>query len=168
MTQGPRYNVKPRRRREGVTDYRKRLKMLRSRKVRLVVRKSIKNTLIQMVEYRECGDFILVCANSKELVSKYNWKFSTSNTPAAYLTGILAGSRAKKVGIKDCVLDIGLYPPVTGAKIFASVKGILEVGIKCPCNEKKFPSQDRITGKHLDNEIILAVNDIKNKIIGGK
>ena len=168
MTQGPRYNVKPRRRREGVTDYRKRLKMLKSRKVRLVVRKSIKNTLIQLVEYKEGGDFILACANSKELINKYNWKFSTSSTPAAYLTGILAGSRAKKIGIKDCVLDIGLHPPVTGSKIFASVKGIIEVGIECPCNKEKLPSEDRITGKHLDNEIILAVNDIKNKIIGGK
>jgi large subunit ribosomal protein L18 len=168
MTQGPRYNVKPRRRREGVTDYRKRLKLLKSRKVRLVVRKSIKNTLIQMVEYRESGDYILTCANSKELISKYNWKFSTSTTPAAYLTGILAGSRAKKVGIKVCVLDTGLYPPVTGSKIFASVKGVVEMGIECPYNEEKLPSEDRITGKHLDKEIMSAVNDIKNKIIGGK
>lgn len=168
MTHGPRYNVKPRRRREGVTDYRKRLKMLKSRKVRLVIRKSIKNTLIQMVEYRESGDCILVCANSKELTSKYNWKFSTSTTPAAYLTGILAGSRAKKAGIKECVLDIGLYPPVVGSKIFASVKGVVEAGVECPCNEEKLPSEDRITGKHLDKEIMPIVNDIKNKIIGGK
>ena len=53
MTQGPRYHVKPRRRREGKTDYRKRLRLLRSGKVRMVVRKSLKNTQIQLIEYKE-------------------------------------------------------------------------------------------------------------------
>ena len=120
--QGPRYSVKPRRRREGKTDYRKRLKLLRSRKVRMVVRKSIKNTQIQLVEYKESGDNILVSAKSNELVSKYNWKFSTATTPAAYLTGLLAGKRAKDKGISECVIDFGRHPPVTGSKIFASIK----------------------------------------------
>ena len=46
--QGPRYSVKPRRRREGKTDYRKRLKLLRSGKVRVAIRKSLKNTQIQL------------------------------------------------------------------------------------------------------------------------
>ena len=59
MTQGPRYHVKPRRRREGKTDYRKRLRLLRSRKIRMVVRKSLKNTQVQLVEYKE-GDLIQV------------------------------------------------------------------------------------------------------------
>ena len=71
--QGPRYSVKPRRRREGKTDYRKRLKLLRSRKVRMVIRKSIKNTQIQFIEYKESGDNILVSAKSNELVSKYQY-----------------------------------------------------------------------------------------------
>ena len=35
MKQGPRYHVKPRRRREGRTDYRQRLKLLKSRKLHL-------------------------------------------------------------------------------------------------------------------------------------
>jgi large subunit ribosomal protein L18 len=58
MNQGPRYHVKPRRQREGRTNYRKRLKLLRSGKVRAVVRKSIKNTQIQLIEYKEKGDII--------------------------------------------------------------------------------------------------------------
>ena len=166
--QGPRYSVKPRRRREGKTDYRKRLKLLRSGKVRMVVRKSLKNTLIQFVEYKESGDNILVSANSNELVNKYNWKFSKSTTPAAYLTGLLAGKRAKEKGIDECVLDIGRHPPVTGSKIFASIKGIIDAGVECTYNEEKIPSEDRIMGKHLDKGIMPAVNDIKSKIIGGK
>jgi large subunit ribosomal protein L18 len=168
MTQGPRFHVKPRRRREGRTDYRKRLSLLRSRKVRVVVRKSLKNTQVQLVEYKEGGDNILVSANSNELTSKYNWKFSTSTTPAAYLTGLLAGARAKKNGISECVLDTGRHPPVTGSKIFASVKGIIDAGVECPLNEEKIPVEDRLMGKHLDESIISAVNDIKDKITGGK
>jgi large subunit ribosomal protein L18 len=168
MTQGPRYSVKPRRRREGKTDYRRRLNLLRSGKVRAVVRKSIKNTQIQLIEYKEGGDIILVSANSIELKSKYNWKFSTSSTPAAYLTGLLAGVRSKDKGISECVLDIGRHPPVTGSKIFASVKGLTDAGIECLHDEVKIPSEDRIMGKHLTDEITPAVDDIKKKIIGGK
>jgi large subunit ribosomal protein L18 len=168
MTQGPRYHVKPRRRREGLTDYRKRLSLLRSGKVRMVVRKSLKNTQVQLVEYKEGGDSILVSANSGELTDKYNWKFSTSTTPAAYLTGLLAGTRAKKKKISECVLDTGRHPPVTGSKIFASVKGIVDAGIICPFNEEKIPTEDRLTGKHLDSSVTTAVSDIKDKITGGK
>jgi large subunit ribosomal protein L18 len=166
--QGPRYHVKPRRRREGKTDYRKRLKLLKSRKVRMVVRKSIKNTQVQFIEYKEGGDNILVTANSKELINKYNWKFSTATTPAAYLTGILAGKRAKEKGIDECVLDTGRHPPTTGSKIFASIKGIVDAGVECPHSKEKLPKEDRIMGKHLNKEIMPAVNDIKSKIIGGK
>jgi large subunit ribosomal protein L18 len=166
--QGPRYSVKPRRRREGKTDYRKRLKLLRSGKVRIVVRKSLKNTQIQFVEYKESGDNIIASANSNELIKKYNWKYSTSSTPAAYLTGVLAGKRAKDKGIDECVLDIGRHPPVTGSKLFASIKGIIDAGVECPHDEEKIPNEDRIMGKHLDEKIMPVLNDIKSKITGGK
>lgn len=165
---GPRYQVKPRRRREGITDYRKRLKLLKSRKIRVVIRKSIKNTQVQFVEYKETGDNILASANSKELTTKYKWNYSTSTTSAAYLTGILAGTRAKEKGISDCVLDIGRHVPVTGAKVFAGLKGVHDAGINCPCDEEKIPNDDRLMGKHLDEKMSNAVDDIKNKIIGGK
>ena len=168
MRQGPRYRVKPRRQREGKTDYRKRLKLLRSRKPRMVVRRSLKNTQVQFVEYREGGDNIVASAVSMELISKYKWKYSTSTTPAAYLTGILAGKRAIDKGINECVLDLGRYLPVTGSKIFASLKGVLDAGIECPHNEEKLPNEDRIMGKHLDKDITSAVENIKNKIVGGK
>ena len=166
--QGPRYSVKPRRRREGKTDYRKRLRLLKSGKVRMVVRKSIKNTQIQLIEYKEEGDNIIVSANSNELIKKYNWKFSTSTTPAAYLTGLLVGKRAKDKGIKECVVDIGQHPPVTGSKLFASIKGASDAGLSCPVKEEKISKEDRIMGKHLSKDIEPALKEIKNKIIGGK
>lgn len=168
MTQGPRYHVKPRRRREGITDYRKRLRLLKSRKTRVVIRKSIKYTQIQFVEYKEDGDDILVTANSKELITKYNWKYSTSSIPAAYLVGLIAGKRAKDKGIKECVLDMGRYIPTNGNKIFASVKGLIDAGLDCPYSEEKLPSEERILGKHIDDNIATSVNDIKTKIMGEK
>jgi len=168
MKQGPRYHVKPRRRREGRTDYRQRLRLLKSRKIRMVVRRSLKNTQIQFIEYKEKGDNILATANSKELASKYNWKYSTSNIPAAYLTGILAGKRAKDKGIEECILDMGRYVPVKGSKVFASLKGAIDAGLDCPVDEAKIPDEERLMGTHVDEKIKPAVNEIKNKIIGGK
>jgi len=168
MTHGPRFYVKPRRRREGKTDYRKRLSLLRSGKTRIVVRKSLKNTQIQFVQYKEEGDKVIISTNSKELKDKFKWKFSTSTTPAAYLTGLLAGTKAKEKGISECVLDIGRHPASTGNKIFAALKGIIDAGLVCAYNKEKFPSEDRIMGKHLDKDIASSVNDIKSKIVGGK
>jgi len=165
---GPRYRVKPRRQREGITDYKKRLNLLRSGKTRVVIRKSIKNIQVQFVEYKEGGDNIITSAISKELNIKYNWKYSTSNLPAAYLTGILAGKRANEKGINECILDIGRNMPVTGSKIFATVKGLEDAGVKCPHKEDKIPKEDRLMGKHINPKISDSIKDIKNKIIGGK
>ena len=39
------------RKREGKTDYKKRLKLLSSSKPRLVIRKSLKNMTVQIIEY---------------------------------------------------------------------------------------------------------------------
>ena len=167
MKQGPRYHVKPRRQRQGRTDYRRRLKLLKSRKVRIVVRKSIKNTRVQFIEYNQVGDRILVSCVSDELVKNYHWKHSTATTPAAYLTGLLAGKRAKDQGITEGVFDIGRSVPTTGSKLFAVLKGVIDAGIECPHDSEKLPSEDRILGKHLNKELQPAVQDVKNKIIGG-
>jgi len=168
MAHGPRYHVKPRRRRIGVTDYRRRLSLLKSKKTRMVVRKSLKNMQVQFVEYKEDGDNIVATADSKELVKRYKWTFSTSNTPAAYLTGVLAGKKAKDKGINECVLDIGRNIPSSGSRVFAMLKGVLDAGVDCPHDESKIPSEDRITGKHIDEKISKVVNDVKNQITGGK
>jgi large subunit ribosomal protein L18 len=168
MKQGPRFNVKTRRRREGNTDYRKRLALLKSEKIRIVVRNSLRNIRVQFVEYHEDGDHILTSAISKELVSKYSWKYSTSTTPAAYLTGFLAGIRASNNGISEGILDIGRQIPVKGSKSFAALKGIIDAGISCPHDSSKMPDKDRIFGSHLGDDIKSKVNEIINNITGGK
>ena len=168
MKQGPRYYIKQRRRREGRTDYRKRLKLLKSRKIRIVLRKSIKNIRVQFIEYEESGDRILASAISTDLIKNYNWNYSTSTTPAAYLTGFLAAKKALDIGIKEGILDIGRIKPIKGSKIFASLKGIIDAGIECPYDGEKLPDEKRIMGHHIDKKIENQINDIKNKIIGDK
>ena len=168
MRPGPRYQVKLRRRREGKTDYRKRLTLLKSRKPRVVVRNSLSHVRVQFVDYGVGGDKIIVSAISKELPRDYKWKYSTSTTPAAYLTGLLAGKRALEKGIKEGVLDIGRSIPAKGSKNFAALKGVIDAGIEVPHDKEKLPSDDRISGKHLNKEIETTVSSCKEKIIGGK
>ncbi len=168
MKKGPRYHVKPRRYRERKTDYRLRLKLLRSRKPRIVVRKSLKAIRVQFVEYNSQGDKILVSAISNELPKEYGWKYSVATTPAAYLTGLLAGKRAKDKGIKQGVLDIGLYHPTVGSIVFATLKGLLDAGVECPHDADILPKEDRINGTHLNKDIKPIVGEIRTKIIGGK
>jgi large subunit ribosomal protein L18 len=91
MAHGPKYRLAFRRRREGKTNYHKRLKLLKSRKLRVVIRVSNNHVTVQVVESQMGGDKIMVSSFSKELSKKYGWNAHTGNIPAAYLTGYLAG-----------------------------------------------------------------------------
>ena len=168
MKKGPRYHVKPRRHRQRKTDYHLRLKLLQSKKPRIVVRTSLKAIRVQFIEYGPQGDKILVSAISNELVKNYGWKHSVSTTPAAYLTGLLAGKRALEQGVEQGVLDIGLYHPTVGGKMFATLKGVLDAGVSCPHDKEMLPKEDRIAGAHLHKDLKARVDEIKNKIIAGK
>jgi ribosomal protein L19E/ribosomal protein L18 len=155
MATGPRYKVPFRRRREGRTDYRRRAALLRSGVPRAVVRKSNRGVTIQFVEYRAGADFVVASAVSKELV-KLGWTLPGKNTPGAYLTGLLAGTRAKEKGVDEAVLDIGLREPTKGNLMFAALKGLLDAGV------------DRLAGKHLREGTAAAFEDVKKKIGGGE
>ena len=137
--------VQFRRKKQGKTDYKKRLRLLLSGKPRLVVRKSLKNIWMQVVEYTPGGDKITVTAHSKEL-KKLGWNIGCSNLPSAYLTGLLLGKKAAEKKIGGCVLDIGLYPSIKGNRIYAAVKGAIDAGLKVPCSKEVFPSDERIKG----------------------
>ncbi len=148
MASGARYKVPYRRRREGKTNYRKRLKLLLSRKPRLVVRITNRYVITQIIEYSPSGDRVLVCANSKEL-EKFGWKGDFNNTPACYLTGALIGKKAVEKGINEAILDIGLRSPTKGGRVFAVLKGALDAGMQIPHNPEIFPDESRIRGEHI-------------------
>ncbi len=140
-----------RRKREGKTDYKKRLNLLLNKKLRLIIRISLKNINVQIVEYNETGDKILVSANSKELEKKFGWEAGRNNLPASYLTGYLIGKKAVKRGIKDAILDIGLGKSVKGGRLYSALKGVLDAGLNVPCSEDIFPSDESIKGAHISN-----------------
>ncbi len=158
------YRVKMRRRREGKTDYRKRLALLKSGEPRAIVRKSLRYITVQIAEYHEDGDKILIGVNSSKL-KDYGWNGSFKNTPAAYLTGLLAGKLALKNGIESAVLDIGLQRPVRGSRVYAVLKGLVDAGVEIPHSEEVYPSEERIRGEHISEDVAKMFDEVKSKIM---
>jgi large subunit ribosomal protein L18 len=148
MAKGSNYRVKLRRRREGKTDYQARKALVISGKPRLVTRFSLKNITVQIVVAKLHGDEVLAAANSRELVKTYGWKAPTGNVPAAYLTGLLCGLKAKAKGVEEAILDIGLISPTKGSKIFAALSGVLDAGVDVPHSEEKIV-KERMKGEHI-------------------
>jgi large subunit ribosomal protein L18 len=147
MARGSTYRVQLRRRREGKTDYQARKALVLSGKPRLVTRSTVKNVVAQIIVAKPHGDEVLVAAHSREL-KKYGWKAPSGNVPAAYLTGLLCGLKAKAKGVAAAVLDIGLVAPTKGGKVFATLSGVLDAGVDVPHDEEKMV-KERMEGEHI-------------------
>jgi len=101
-----RFQVKFRRRREGKTDYRARLRLVaqdknkyNTPKYRLVVRFTNKDVTCQIAYARIEGDVVVCAAYSHEL-PRYGVKVGLTNYSAAYCTGLLLARRLlKKFGL---------------------------------------------------------------------
>ena len=155
--------VQHRRRREQRTDYGLRLSLLRSGKPRLVVRKSNAYVYGQIVSYDPSGDKTLVQSSSSEL-REMGWKHNCGNVTAAYLAGILLGTRAKKAGVKEAILDIGLNRSTKGNVLYGYLKGVVDAGISVPHSADALPQDERLTGKHIKAETEFEA--VKKKIAG--
>ncbi|MEM3382517.1 MAG: 50S ribosomal protein L18 [Nitrososphaerales archaeon] len=138
-----------RRRREGKTDYRKRKAIIMSRLPFVSTFVSGKNISVQILSPRKEGDVVLASAHSRELI-KFGWMGSRKNIPAAYLTGFLAGLKAKDK-VKEAILYTGLRRFVPNSRITAIVKGLLDAGLSIPIDHEALPPEDRIEGKHIAN-----------------
>jgi len=150
LAKGPRYNLPFRRRREGRTHYGKRRKLVTSGIARFVIRPTNKHLGAQVIQAKPEGDFVLASAHSSEL-KEFGWKAPCGNMPAAYLTGLLAGRRAKANGVSKAILDIGLHTRGPGSRMFAAAKGALDAGLDIPHEEKVLPKAERIKGQHVGN-----------------
>lgn len=148
-----RRTVPYRRKRDGKTNYRKRLELLKSRKNRLIIRKTNTSIIMQVVSYEADGDKVLVGLTSKKLAT-YGWKHSGKNLPAAYLTGMLLGKEAAKKGIKEAIVDLGLQTPIKGSRLYAALKGAADAGLDVHASEQVFPAEDRLSGKHIQNDAV--------------
>lgn len=94
------FQTKRRRRREGKTDYKHRINMIRQDsnlsgtvKHRLVVRITNSKVICQIVGAYMEGDRVMCHADSTEL-AKYGINFGLTNYSSAYATGFLVGRRA--------------------------------------------------------------------------
>lgn len=148
MANGPTYKVKFKRRREGKTNYYKRYTFVKSRVDRLVVRITNKYVIVAIMRFSPVGDQTLAMAHSIELVKKFGWKGDTNNTSAAYLTGLLAGLRAKKLNLGKIAADIGLFTPSRGARVFYAIKGAIDAGLNIPVGDVGI-DENRIYGRHI-------------------
>jgi len=148
MRKGARYNLPFKRRYEGKTNYRKRLSMLYSKQLRLVVRKSANQIKAQIVKFKPSGDETLIYASTSDL-KKFGWGSAINNMPSAYLLGLLVGKKALKQKIDSAILDMGLQRNIKGSKLYAVLRGALDAGLKIPHNPEILPSEDRIKGKHI-------------------
>ncbi|MEM4147323.1 MAG: 50S ribosomal protein L18, partial [Metallosphaera sp.] len=103
--------------------------------------------IVQFMRLNPKGDITVSAAHSTEL-RKFGWKGDENNSSACYLTGYLAGMRAKKSGITKATADIGLFTPTVGARVFYALKGAIDSGVEIPIGDVQV-SNDRIVGKHV-------------------
>lgn len=148
------------------TDYKLRLRLLKSGLTRAVIRKTNKNTIVQIVDYEKKGDKIITSAISRDL-NKYGFKLNTGNLVASYLTGYLAGKRALKNKVNgDIIIDLGLQRSIYGSRLYSAVKGLVDAGLNVKVSEVVFPSEERLNGEHLKSkeDVKKVIDDVKKKI----
>ncbi|MFT4312019.1 MAG: 50S ribosomal protein L18 [Candidatus Woesearchaeota archaeon] len=150
MAKNRNYTVPLRRKREQVTDYKKRLSLLVSKKPRLVVRRSLQNIIVQIVEYKPDGDHIITTAQSYDL-KKFGLPVVNGNIPCAYLTGVLIAKKAQEKGVSEVIVDFGLQYVTTHSRLYATIKGARDGGLKLNVDTKVLPSDSRTSGEHIQS-----------------
>lgn len=113
-----------------------------------MVRKSNRNTAIQLIVSEQKGDRTLLTVSSKEL-GKYGYNHHTANLPAAYLTGLLFGKRMISKGYEEAIMDIGLHASTKGGRIYSALKGVVDAGVHVPHNPEILPDEERIRGDNI-------------------
>lgn len=143
-----------RRRIEQKTNYTKRLKLLEGNSPRLVIRKTNKYIIMQIIQSIHAQDKVIYSVNTKELL-KHNWpkdkEGSLKSLTACYLGGILLAKKAKELKSR-VVLDTGLVPSTKGSRIYACVKGYSDGEGEINYDSEIVPTMEMITG---DKEKIL-------------
>ena len=101
------------RRLKNKTNYTKRLILLKGNSPRLVIRKTNRYIILQIVKSDDAKDKVVYSVNTKELL-KHGWsedkKGSLKSLSAAYLGGLLLGKKAKDLK-ERIILDTGLMNP---------------------------------------------------------
>lgn len=157
------------RRIRGLTDYALRLRLLKSNKTRIVVRRSNKNMLVQFVDYAQNGDNILTSARSVDL-KKLGYDLNTGNIVGSYLTGYLAGKKLLSKGFDgDAIVDLGIQSSFYGSRLYAAIAGVKDSGVNLRVSDVVFPSEERLNGAHLKaKDAQKTIEKVKKAIDGMK
>jgi len=137
-----------RRKMENRTNYRKRRKMILSRKPAMYVKISNKNIYAQVLVPAVVGDRTVVQANSKEL-QKAGWAYGRKNFPSAYLVGLLMGRRALKAGLNEVLFYSGTNVFRAKTRLTGVIRGAVEAGLKVRCDDEIFPEDDAVNGERI-------------------
>lgn len=133
-----------RRRAESKTDYGARIKLLAGNIPRVVVRRTNRYLIVQLVTSSLAQDTVVCSANSKELLG-LGWNSekagSLKNRAAAYLTGLLLARRAQTHSIKNAILDLGMQRNMRGGRLYAVLKGVSEGGVSVPHQKDALPEK---------------------------
>jgi len=159
---GPSFRVYFRRRREGKTNFAKRLALVKGGKTRMVVRRSNRDIVVQFVDFDPKGDRTLLTVSGAHLSKLYKWP-SKRNVWTAYLAGLMAGKLAKLKGVKEFILDMGMYVPSKGSVIFAAQKGASDAGLATSLDKEKSPEAKLSEPPEKYKAIF---NDVKKQIAG--
>jgi len=140
-----RFQVQRRRRRQGKTDYKARVKMVRqdrnkfnTRKYRLIVRFTNRRVICQVAYASIIGDHVVAQANSSELVN-FGIPAGLKNYAAAYATGLLVARRMlTKFGMHEAIkgkeeIDGEEYHVEEEDNDQRPIKVILDVGLQRTC-----------------------------------
>jgi len=152
--------TRKRRRIEAKTDYQLRLGLLTSGKPRLVVRKTNRYIIGQIIVSEHAKDKVIMGASSKELLSR-GWpdhlKGSLKNLAAAYLTGRLLAEKSEN--IKEAILDSGMYRNAKAGRIYAFLRGVVEGGLTIPHSVDVLPSDARLEENKKTREIFVKLKE---------
>lgn len=145
-----------RRRKQGKTDYKARFHMLKSEKPRLVVRRTNKYLVAQLVETEGAQDKVLMKTTSKELLLK-GWpkekEGSLKSLVAGYLTGYLLVKKLKDKP-ESVIFDLGLQKNHKGSRIYAVLKGAVDAGLNIPHSKGTLPSDERLKSSEKTKDLL--------------
>ncbi len=134
------------RRRQNLTNYAKRLALVKGDAPRMVVRKSTTGVLVQFIDFSAGGDTMIASVRSSAL-RQYGWS-PRCNAPTAYLCGMLCAKMAAKKGAKAFNLDIGMQTPSKGSIVFAALKGAMDASLTTNYGEEMI-TEGKISGAEI-------------------
>jgi len=154
-----------RRRMEGKTDYKLRLKILKSGIPRIVIRRTNKYFTLQAVTSKQAQDTVVTGISSRDLIKEGLDKKHTGSLksiPAGYLTGLLFAKKLDKK--QEYIMDLGMIRTIPKNRTYAVLKGLMDGGANIRVGDKVFPEQERLDGNHLKDEAKEAFKKLKEKL----